>query len=156
MNLRFNDDKLEEYVKRTGLGSEHLSEQIRARSATDGQSPGSKKGQPGQTAAGEMNKTEARYYRDELWPLMAAEEIIKIRFEEEKFKLGNRLYYTPDFGVVWHPDLAMKKTYIEIKGGFIREKSVIKFKAAASKFPEYSWQLWRWKTGEGWKRLFDL
>ena len=92
MNLRFNDDKLEEYVKRTGLGSEHLSEQIRARSATDGQSPGSKKGQPGQTAAGEMNKTEARYYRDELWPLMAAEEIIKIRFEEEKFKLGNRLY----------------------------------------------------------------
>ena len=88
--------------------------------------------------------------------MKADRQIIKIRFEEEKVKLGNRLYYTPDFGVVWAPELAMKKTFIEIKGGFIREKSIIKFKAAAAKFPEYTWQLWQWKPGAGWKRLFDL
>lgn len=147
---------LEEYVKRTGLGGQHLTDQIPEQSGKEQRTQGAQKTQPGQTAAGEMNKTEARYYDQVLWPLKANKKIIKIRYEEEKFKLGNRLYYTPDFGVVWAPDLAMKKTFIEIKGGFIREKSVIKFKAAASKFSEYAWQLWQYKTGAGWKLLFDL
>jgi hypothetical protein len=110
---------------------------------------------PGQTPAGVMNKTEKRFYDEIIWPGIATREITESRYESEKFKIAPRTFYTPDFSIIWS-DPKKKKTYVEIKGGFIREKASLKFKATASKYPEYNWKMWQYTRGAGWKLLFDL
>lgn len=146
---RLSEAQLAEYANRTNLGRQHLQ--------AGGKAPErEKKIAPGQTAAGVMNKTEQRYYDEIIWPAIATKEIIRAGFEDEKFKIGDRCWYVPDFPIVWAPDTGKPKTYVEVKGGYIREKSLVKFKAAATKFPEYNWQLWQYKAESGWKCLHNL
>lgn len=58
-------------------------------------------------------------------------------------RVGNRITsYRPDFYV---PDTC---TFIEVKGGFIREKSVLKFKMACQLYGElFNFDMWQWKNG---------
>lgn len=140
---------LEAYYKRTGLGP------YKNKPQAAGEPTVAKKRQPGETAAGEMNNTERRFYDQLLWSRIAGKEITKVHYEEEKFKLGHRCHYTPDFSVVW-ADSCRPKTYIEVKGAFVREKSVFKFKTSARQFDEYRWQFWQWESGSGWRLVHDL
>lgn len=150
--LRLSTEELEAYTARTGLGAEHLQ----ATSKLGETQEARKKIAPGQTRAGEMNKTEQRFYNEIIWPQIVTKEIQRSGYEDEKFKIAPGVWYIPDFPIVWHQDLNRRKTYCEIKGGFIREKSIIKFRAAAAKFPEYSWQLWQYKAGIGWRLVHDI
>ena len=51
---------------------------------------------------------------------------------------ARRMNYTPDFHVVM---LGGQIRCVEIKGPYIREDSVIKFKMAAELFPDFEWQM---------------
>jgi hypothetical protein len=56
--------------------------------------------------------------------------------------------YTPDF-VVFH------RAYIkliEVKGGHIWDRDIVRFKGARAYWPEFSFELWQKKQGQ-WKRL---
>ena len=146
--LRLSTEELQAYTARTGLGTEHLK--------GAGNQPPAKKVAPGQTASGVMNKTEQRFYNEMIWPQIVTKEILRAGYEDEKFMIAPGVWYIPDFPIVWNHELNKRKTYCEIKGGFIREKSIIKFKAAAAKFPEYNWQLWQYKAGIGWRLTHDI
>jgi len=89
-----------------------------------------------QHKTGQMNKTEKRFSLL-LDAAIQAEEIERYEFERIKFRLAKNTYLTPDFYVVYPNHIEI----IEIKGGFIREDAIIKFKVAAEMFPEYKWKL---------------
>ena len=94
--------------------------------------------------AGSMNKTEERYAQHVLDPLLMTKEILAWRFEPVTFRLADRTRYTPDFLVVY-PD---RFELHEIKGGFIREDAMVKYKVAKSMYPWFVWKLCQWKKGE--------
>ena len=52
------------------------------------------------SSSGDMNKTEARYAANVLEPALQAGEILWYAFEPFKLRLGQRNFYTPDFGVL--------------------------------------------------------
>jgi hypothetical protein len=102
-----------------------------------------------------MNKTEARYVDEKLWPNIQAEEIKRYRFEKVKRSLsieGAACWYTPDFEVI-NKDNGIE--YHEIKGAYITEDALIKFKTAMATYPEYDWLLWQWTAEDGWKLKID-
>ena len=80
------------------------------------------------------NKTE-REYAGMLRMKLLAGEILDYRFEAMKFMLGNRCWYTPDFLVITPTHVELH----EVKGGFYRDDARVKFKAAAEKYPRFSW-----------------
>lgn len=82
-----------------------------------------------------MNYTEKRYEDEFLWPKYWEGEILSWEFESLKFRLGEKCFYTPDFLVI-EPDCLI---LTEIKGGFIREDAIAKFKSAVSMFPYFRW-----------------
>lgn len=94
---------------------------------------------------GAMNKTEARYaaYLDEK---VRVGEYLFYRFEAVKFRLADRTFYTPDFYVM-RPDGEIE--IHEIKGGFITEDALIKFKIAAEQFAEFRWLMIQQKKATG-------
>jgi len=98
-----------------------------------------------------MTKTE-RAFVDRLEAQRRAGEIISWRFEAEKFRLtdtSDRTWYRPDFKVLY-PD--GRHEFIEVKGGYIWEDGLLKFKIARSLFPEYTWSLWQWRKTQ-WLKL---
>lgn len=143
-----------EYYKRTGKGGEHLTESERSGVVVQGRqattSSGQSKKAPGQTAAGIMNKTESRWYNEVGIYLVKSGEATRIDYELHKLKIAERCFYTPDFKIIWAEDLNLNDTFIEIKGGFIREKGLVKFKAASSLFTEFVFELWQFKAESGW------
>lgn len=143
-----------EYYQRTGKGGEHLTESERSGVVVKGRqttnSTGQAKKAPGQTASGVMNKTEARWLEEIGQFLIKSGEATRIDYELHKIKIAERCFYTPDFKIIWAEELNQNDTFIEIKGGFIREKGLVKFKAASSLFTEFVFELWQYKTGEGW------
>ena len=89
---------------------------------------------------GKLNKTEQEF-ADRLNNLS---EIQYWQFESLTFKLGHRCTYTPDFVAVTQDEIRI----YEVKGGFIREDAIVKFKAAADKFPQFRWILAQKKRGQ--------
>lgn len=95
---------------------------------------------------GQMNKTEARYsvILDEK---VKAGEIVFWRFEALKLRLADRTFYTPDFLVM---DAETGELHFhEVKGGFITEDALIKFKVATETFKEFGWVMLQQKKATG-------
>jgi hypothetical protein len=95
-----------------------------------------------------MNKTEAARAQ----VLELAKRTGSVReywFEGGKFRLGDGTFYTPDF-MVWYANGSIG--FEEIKGGFIREDGLVKFKWAKDKFPCFKWSLWQRRKTQ-WVRL---
>ncbi len=80
---------------------------------------------------GEMNKTEAEYGM-----MIHAEwhkgAVLWWGFEQVTLKIGPNCRYNPDF-VLMRSNGQIE--FHEVKGGFIRDDSMVKLKAAAEKFP---------------------
>ncbi len=101
---------------------------------------------------GVMNQTETAY-AELLQVRKLAGEIIDWWFECIKIKLADLCFYTPDFAVLF-ADGSME--FIDAKGGGpIDDKSIVKIKCAAEKFPQFQFameQKQSKKAGGGWER----
>ena len=99
-----------------------------------------------------MNQTE-RAYAECLEARRIVGEVIAWSFESQTFKLAEDCRYTPDFAV-WLADGSME--YVDAKGGGpMDEKSRVKVKCAAEKFPQFVFVIEKRlpkKLGGGWKR----
>lgn len=84
---------------------------------------------------GVMNQTE-NAYASILEQRKAIGEVIRWEFEAMTFKLAPLCSFTPDF-MVWLTDGSME--FVDVKGcGPIDDKSTVKIKTAAEKFPMFS------------------
>lgn len=97
-----------------------------------------------------MNKTE-QAFSEILEKARQKGEILKWHFEEITLKIAPNTRYTPDFIAVlpsgaWH--------VFEIKG-HLEDDASVKFKSAAQKFPEISFQMLRRKKG-AWETVFKI
>jgi hypothetical protein len=100
-----------------------------------------------------MNKTEARYAREELEPLKRVGKIINYWYEPVNFKLADKTHYTPDFMVVAH-DLTVSFTEVKGRKGdgpWVEEDAICKVKVAAKMYPFLFSLVWPLKGG-GWTR----
>jgi hypothetical protein len=101
---------------------------------------------------GVMNQTESAYAAI-LEQRIAIGEVIRWEFESVTFKLAADCRYTPDFSI-WLSDGTME--FVDAKGGGpMDEKSRVKVKFAAEKFPQFVFvieQKQAKKNGGGWKR----
>jgi hypothetical protein len=103
--------------------------------------------------AGRMTKTE-RLFANRLDMQKSANVIRGWKYERVNFKLddpetGRAINYRPDF-LVWNLDGSV--TLIEVKGGWIAEKGMLKFRIAMSLYPEFRFELWQFK-GSVWTLL---
>lgn len=89
-----------------------------------------------------LNKTEREY----LMMLRARSSVVWLGIQSITLKLGFDLRFTADFVVLEDEQL----TFIDTKGGFIREDSTIKIKTAAHFFPMFRFLVAQ-KTKTGWK-----
>ena len=101
---------------------------------------------------GVMNATESAY-AETLEARRLTGEVLLWLFEAVTFKLAADCRYTPDFAV-WLADGSME--FVDAKGGGpMDEKSRVKAKVAAEKFPQFDFvieQKLPKKSGGGWKR----
>ena len=101
---------------------------------------------------GVMNQTETAF-ASILEQRRAIGEVISWEFEAMTFKLAIDCRYTPDFAI-WLADGSME--FVDVKGsGPMDEKSRVKAKVAAEKFPQFVFvieQRQAKKLGGGWKR----
>jgi hypothetical protein len=101
---------------------------------------------------GVMNQTES-LFASILEQRKAAGEVIRWEFESMTFKIAADCRYTPDFSV-WLADGSME--FVDCKGaGPVDEKSRVKAKFAAEKFPQFVFVIEQRQTkklGGGWKR----
>ncbi len=87
-------------------------------------------------------------------------EIESWKFEGVTLKLADGCRFTPDFFVVIQTDTTMRDghdfiqrvRFVETKGPFIREDSMIKFKVAREQNPWAEWQLHQ-RTKNGWTQI---
>lgn len=88
----------------------------------------------GRLAPGEMNKTEARFERDELAPAKARGELAWYAFEAVKLRIAPRTFLTVDFFVLF-ADGHLEA--IDVKGSprIVEEDAKVKMKVAAAAFP---------------------
>ncbi len=141
-NLRLSPEQLEKFKARTTIEQPEL------------ESVGTKvkyTPRPGATLKpGEMNKTETRW--SQLLDLKKRDgEILDYRYEPIKLRIGHNCFYTPDFMVVCADRFIMQ----EIKGGWIEDDAMVKFKAAANLYPWFVWEMHQYKKRE-WRRVFNL
>lgn len=89
-----------------------------------------------------MNKLETEYFRylDDLYDTKPG----NIKVQALRFKLGNGIWYKPDF-VVFYEDAVIA---YEVKGPFAHRGGLENLKVAASQYPEIEWQL-VWKSSDG-------
>ena len=100
---------------------------------------------------GVMNGYESKY-ADVLEARRLAGEIVAWHFEAVTLKLASDCRYTPDF-MVQLADGSIE--FVDVKGGIIDDKAVVKIKCAAEKFFQFCFvmeQLQSKKNGGGWKR----
>lgn len=95
-----------------------------------------------------MNKTEAAQAQV-LELAKRTGTVLEYWFEGVKFRLADRTWYTPDFLVLYASGFLECR---EIKGGFIREDALVKFKVARERFPCFKWSLWQRRKTQ-WVRL---
>jgi hypothetical protein len=86
-----------------------------------------------------LNRTEKAWLA-----IMRARGYQKIRIQSHTIRLGDACRLTPDFSYV-RDDGAL--VFFEIKGGFIREDSIIKLRIAAREYNEYVFVLAQRKRG---------
>lgn len=113
---------------------------------------GTGKGKPRGRAA--MNKTETAY--SQILEAMKSRGEIK-RWEREGITLRwpDGMTYSPDFAV-WElatdpfPEDHTRErlVFIEVKGPFIREDALVKFRAARAHWPEFAFSMMQLKKGE--------
>lgn len=94
------------------------------------------------------NKTELAFGR-RLEAEKRAGKIRSYKFNALKFRLADACFYTPDY-VIWQLNGMVK--LVEVKGGFIREDSLIKFKVAREMYSEFNWEMWQSVKGR-WERI---
>ena len=85
---------------------------------------------------GRMNKTEAKHARD-LECRKLSGEIAGYWFEEIKFRLADRTWYTPDFFV----KMADGTFEVHEVKGFMEDDAAVKIKVAARLFPCFIFRL---------------
>lgn len=109
---------------------------------------------------GEMNKTEAQFGL----MLEAQKRNGEIRdYLFQPFSLpwgldpetGKPMRYTPDWMVTPNSGIE-KRRLIEIKGPHIHysQQAIARFKGARAYWPEFQFEMWQLKKGQGWKRKF--
>lgn len=91
-----------------------------------------------------MNKTETRYALH-LEYLRRTGQIAEYHFERLTIRLADRTRYTPDFLVILPSG---RQEIHEVKGGFIREDAILKWKIAAEMNPWWKFVWAQWKEGE--------
>lgn len=101
-----------------------------------------------QPRASKLNKTEQRY-ADILEARKLAGTLQAYFVQEVTLKIGDDCRYTPDFLVIEN-DGAL--TFIEIKGGFVREDAIVKFRAAAKQFWWARFEMMQ-LTKTGWQQI---
>lgn len=97
-----------------------------------------------QTPDSDMNRTEARFWREQVWPAVTAGEVQWWAFEGLKFRLGKNLLYIPDFdilqsdGALWCVDTkgtwGGTRKHPEQYAGW-KEDARVKIRAAADQYP---------------------
>lgn len=93
---------------------------------------------------GVMNETEKRFAKlldQQRW----LEPVSVASFEGEELQLSEDCKYTPDFKILlrdWRTD------YVDVKGGFTREDSIIKGKFAAFVYPQSRFYIAALKKGK--------
>ncbi len=101
---------------------------------------------------GVMNQTEIAY-AETLEQRKIAGEIEQWHFESVTFKIAENCRYSPDFDVLL---TSGEMEFVDAKGGGpIDEKSIVKIKCAAEKFPQFRFvmeQKQSKKNGGGWHR----
>lgn len=63
--------------------------------------------------------------------------------------------YSPDFMVTPNSGLE-KRRMIEVKGSHIhyRQQAIARFKGCRAYWPEFEFEMWQLKKGQGWKRIY--
>lgn len=92
-----------------------------------------------------MNKTETAFYEE-----LLTRGYAKVQFEGITLELGTGARYTPDFYCSYLNDTEDQPnftTFFEVKGGFIREASLVRLKVAARQFPEFTFILAQKRNG---------
>jgi hypothetical protein len=92
-----------------------------------------------------MNRTESRYAAG----LRSDPLVERFEFDTISLRLGPNLHYRPDFLV---RDTHGRVRVVEVKGGYIREDALVKFKAAASRYCGIigeEWLMVQWVRKEG-------
>ena len=99
---------------------------------------------------GQMNGTEAKY-AELLHMRTLTGEVILWHFEAMKFKIAEQCLFIPDFAV-WLSDGTMD--IVDVKGGIISDDALVKIKAAADKFPQFTWAIEQYKKKAWIRREF--
>lgn len=102
-----------------------------------------------------MNKTE-QAYANLLELYKRSGDVFHYGFEELTLKLGNDTRYTPDFFVVKYNGMNDRPPQIEfheVKGGFIRDDSRVKFQCARKQFPFFKFKMMQYVKGE-WNEIY--
>lgn len=101
-----------------------------------------------------MNGTE-RLYAQHLDLRIHIGEVVRYDFESMRLRLADDTWYTPDFAV-YCADGTLE--FHEVKGGYIRDDAMVKFKVASEKYPfpfvmaQYSKRSWKFRRLEPKKR----
>ena len=96
-----------------------------------------------------MNATE-RGFSINLEAQRRTGDIDDYKFESVKLRISDRCFYTPDFVV---ERTHQRPLIIEIKGPFIREDALIKFKAAKELHHWADFEMHQRSTDGSWKRV---
>lgn len=106
-----------------------------------------------------MNKTESEFALM-LEAQKRSGEILRYEFEGITLRWAD-MRYTPDFVVftnAYAPDASGDPaahwiSLIEVKGGHIWDRDIVRFKGARAYWPEFAFEIWQ-KTKQGWRRKF--
>lgn len=99
---------------------------------------------------GQMNGTESKY-AELLQVRKLAGEVILWHFESIKFKVAEQCLYIPDFAV-WLADGTME--IVDTKGGIISDDALVKIKAAAERYPQFTWVIEQYVKKTWTRRVF--
>ena len=99
-----------------------------------------------------MNKTESEFaHRLEIMKRNA--EIFRYEYEGITLRWAD-MKYTPDFIVFYHGKGEKSRIkLIEVKGGHIWDRDIVRFKGARAYWPEFAFEMHQ-KTKNGWVRKF--
>lgn len=110
---------------------------------------------------GVMNKTESEFALY-LEAQKRIGEILRYEFEGITLRWAD-MRYTPDFVVFVHREQwttkngrlcnPMELKLIEVKGGHIWDRDIVRFKGARAYWPEFAFEMHQ-KTKQGWNRKF--
>lgn len=104
----------------------------------------------GSKKRGLMNKTESEFALI-LEAMKRKGEILRYEFEGITLRWAD-MRYTPDFLVVESKPGYARIKLIEVKGGHIWDRDIVRFKGARAYWPEFAFEMHQ-KTKSGWKRI---